>query len=170
MTVVRSAMMRLVALAIAATAIAADVRAAEQEAALLLSPGTTVTVACDTKAVVVAADAAKASNGPITLSLSGPAGAAEAGVWRITAVGDQHRAAFASAHRETCKDGCPLSVQPSGDIQIWSPKPNSIDKLAEGEVLLLAVLKPATMALRASTFRGKDIEALEEGVCRKVTP
>ncbi len=134
------------------------------------APGTGLAIECDTKAVVVAADAAKASNGAITLQLTAPPAAGTPGVWTIISVSDQHDAAFAKTQRTACNEGCPLSVQPAGEIHLWAPKPNSLDKLAEGELLLLAVLKPATLALRASTFRGKDIEALEEGVCRKVTP
>lgn len=141
----------------------------------ILAAGAEVTVACTTKAVVVATAAAKVSNGPIELNLSATAATAGdagpvAGTWRIVSVGDQHQATFAATQRTVCNDGCPLTVQATGEVQMWAPKPNTLDKIADGEMLFVAVLKPATLALRASTFRGKDIEALEEGTCRKVSP
>ncbi|MEQ1712369.1 MAG: hypothetical protein ABL908_13345 [Hyphomicrobium sp.] len=149
--------------------------ASEPSTPPILAAGAEIAVACTTKAVVVATAAAKASNGPIELQLAATATTAGdagpvAGTWRIASVGDTHQASFAATHRAVCHDGCPLSVQASGDIQLWAPKPNTLDKIADGEMLFVAVLKPATLALRASTFRGKDIEALEEGTCRKVSP
>ena len=168
-----SAVVRMLAGVIVAgsmSAIGSCVQAAEPDATWSLAPGADVIIACDTKAVVVATDSAKASNGAITLTLSVPARGSASGVWRITSAAEQHQAAFATTQRAVCKDGCPLSSSPTGEIQLWAPKPNSLDRLADGEQLLLAVLKPASMTLRASTFRGKDIEALEEGRCRKVTP
>lgn len=149
--------------------------AAETPAAPVLAPGTEITIACTTKSVVVATAAAKVSNGPVGLVLAAATSTASGsgpltGSWRIVSVGDQHQASFAATQREVCKNGCPLAVQPSGEVQLWAPKLNTLDKIGDGELLFVAVLKPASLDLRASTFRGKDIEALEQGTCRKVDP
>ncbi len=148
--------------------------------ALTLDAGVPLEIACNTKAVVVAVDAAKATSGAIRLSLgldqpgddakisaeARPAPSAPtAGTWRIVSVAGEHKGAFAVTQADTCRDGCPLAVQASGEIQLWAPKPSSIDQMGDTDVLLLAIIKPVTGVLRASTFRGKAIEALEEGTC-----
>ncbi len=38
--------------------------------------------------------------------------------------------------------------------------------LTADELLMLAVLKTATLDFKASTFRGQQVEALESGSCR----
>lgn len=126
-------------------------------------------LACDTKAVVVATDAANASSGRIRLSLQLDAGQSSpmSGRWHIAGADEAHTGAFAATQRTGCSSGCPLTFSASGDAQLWSPAPKAVNQLAEGEVLLLAVVKPETLRLRATTFRGQQIEALEEGECRK---
>lgn len=62
-----------------------------------------------------------------------------------------------------------MTLGVGGDIQLWAPAPKLLDALKEGEVLLLAVIR-ADATLRASTFKGPQIEALEEGRCKKVSP
>lgn len=139
---------------------------------LTLAPGRPVEIACDTKAVVVATDAAKATSGAVRLTLfvdklpEASFGTPVPGTWRIVTAAAEHKGAFAVTQAETCRDGCPLSLQASGEIQLWAPKPSSIDQMGENDVLLLAIIKPVNGVLRASTFRGKAIEALEEGSCR----
>jgi hypothetical protein len=136
---------------------------------LKLEPGKPAEIACDTKSVVVATDAANATSGNIRLKLEvvqGGDAAKPAGTWSVIAVDAAHKGSFAAREKEACAKGCPLAVGPDGAVQIWAPGPKALASLADGEALLLAVIKPATLALRASTFRGKDIEALEEGTCR----
>ncbi|MGD9783712.1 MAG: hypothetical protein AB7E80_04730 [Hyphomicrobiaceae bacterium] len=137
---------------------------------LTLEAGKPVALACDTKAVLVATNAANATNGSILLKLErgakAAAGASEDGKWRPLVHAPMHVASLAAMQEKTCATGCPLSLSPGGDIQLWAPSPKSLDKLAPDELLLLAVVKTATLQLKASTFRGQQIEALESGMCR----
>lgn len=150
---------------------------AEPAASIALVPGKPTDVTCETKSVVVATDAANATAGVIRLQLAldgAPEGSVvpdpALGTWRVLDVAAAHKGAFAAAQREVCKDGCPLSRQSSGEIQLWAPRPNGLERLGENDVLLLAVIKPGSSELRASTFRGKQIEALEEGRCKGDRP
>ena len=63
-------------------------------------------------------------------------------------------------------DDCPGRRRTS----IVGPGPKSLDKLAADEILLLAVIKPESLVLKASTFRGPSIEALENGTCTVTAP
>ena len=136
---------------------------------LKLEGGQPLSVQCGTKSVVVATNAAKATSGAIRLELDLKLATAEkpkSGTWTIVAVDAAHTGTFGVAEREMCAKGCPFTVAADGTVQLWAPQPKTIDKLADDETLLIAVIKPGTLALRASTFRGKEIEALEEGQCR----
>lgn len=57
-------------------------------------------------------------------------------------------------------------VTSEGQAQLWAPGPKGMDKLAETEILVLAVIRPEKFDIKVSTFRGQSIEALEEGTCR----
>lgn len=133
---------------------------------LKLQPGKPIELICDTKSVVVATDAADATSGKLTLALEADTDGTKSGSWRIVSVDEAHKGSFAGSRRERCAKGCPITIAAGGDIQLWQPEPKSLDKLGDGESLLIAVIKPDGLALRASTFRGKDIEALEGGQCR----
>lgn len=171
---------RLAALALA-IAIAVPARAADPPsppvtapapadgATITLEPGTAVAIACDTRAVVVADGAPAATRGTIRLALERTAAAAAAGRWTPASADPGHTGSFAARERAACASGCPLTLAPNGEIQLWAPAAKSLDTVKEGETLLLAIIR-ADRALRASTFRGQSIEALEEGPCRKVTP
>lgn len=136
---------------------------------LKLEGGKPLEIGCDTRSVVVATDAAKATSGAIRLKLEPAAGdRPKTGTWSILSVDAAHQGGFATTQRDTCAKGCPMTVSANGEAQLWAPEVKTIDKLKDGESLLIAVIKPDTFALRASTFRGKEIEALEEGQCRMV--
>jgi hypothetical protein len=126
-----------------------------------------VEITCFTKSVVVATNAANATTGNLRLSLvlKDTAGPRPAGAWRIAAVDGAHTASLGHRETKTCAESCPLTVAADGNIQLWSPSPKGIDKLADGELLLLGVLKATTRELRATTFKGQQIESLEEGRC-----
>lgn len=138
----------------------------ENRAAITLESGKSALITCDTKAVVVAEGAPAATKGllKLRLELAGSEPVPQ-GRWSIASVGDAHTGSLAFTQRKTCEAGCPLTLPAGGDIQLWAPKPSSIDQIGDRDVLLLAIIKPATGVLRASTFRGKAIEALEEGKC-----
>jgi hypothetical protein len=127
-----------------------------------------VEIVCATKSVVVATDAANASNGEIKLSLllKDPTAKPTNGSWQAVSADQGHASSFAAQKHQgkACAEACPLTATDE-QIQMWAPAPKGVDQLAEGEVLLLAILKIASMELRASTFNGKQIEALETGTC-----
>ncbi len=136
--------------------------------ALKLEPGKAVDIACESKSVVVATNAANATSGAMTLRLELTAGASDgAGTWRPVAVDQSHAGSLAAMQGKVCEQGCPLVQQAGGaDIQLWAPAPKAITALQADELLMLAVLKTATLDFKASTFRGQQVEALESGSCR----
>lgn len=136
--------------------------------ALKLDVAKPVELTCETKSVVVASNAANATTGELKLSLvlKDVASKPPAGAWRIVAVSDQHLGSLGKREAKACAEACPLTVGADGNIELWSPAPKSITELKEGEMLLLAVVKAKSLDLRATTFSGKEIEALEEGSCR----
>ncbi len=137
---------------------------------LKLVPNKPIELICSTRSVVVADEGANASNGEIKLSLVlKDAGAKPpSGAWRAVSTDPGHGGSFAAiAHQgKACADSCPLLVPDDAQIQLWSPAPKGVDQLADKEMLLLAVVKPLSLDLRATTFNGKQIEALEQGKCR----
>lgn len=136
--------------------------------ALKLEVAKPVDITCETKSVVVKENAANATTGALrlTLLLKDSAAKPAKGAWRIAAVDDRHTGSLGQREAKTCAEACPLSVAADGNIELWSPAPKGIDKLADGEMLLLAVIKSKSLDLRATTFSGKEIESLEEGTCR----
>lgn len=132
-------------------------------AALALAPGKAVELACAGKAFVVATNAPQATTGSLRLSLV--AEDASRGRWRIVSVDAGHTGSLGHREAKSCAEGCPLVVAGTDQIQLWSPAPKALDQLADAEMLLIAVVKTATLDLRATTFNGKQIEALEEGRC-----
>ncbi len=136
--------------------------------ALKLAVAKPTEITCATKSVVVKTNAANATTGELRLSLLLKDGAAKppSGAWRIVLVSEQHAGSLGKREAKTCAEACPLTVGADGNVELWSPAPKGITQLADGEMLLLAVVKPATLDLRATTFSGKEIESLEEGTCR----
>jgi hypothetical protein len=134
---------------------------------LKLDFGKPVILTCQTQSIVVKDDGPAPSKGAVTLRLEVKE-PATASTWTPVSVADAHKGAFASAFKTTCAMGCPMTVPASGEPQLWVPAAKSIDKLGPDEVLLLAVIKPDTLSLKASTFRGQSIEALESGTCEVV--
>lgn len=139
-----------------------------QSAPLKLEPAKPVELTCRSKSVVVSTNAANATNGNLTLTLvlKDTAAKPATGAWRIAAVDPAHTGSLGQREGKTCAETCPLTLAADGNVELWSPAPKAIDKLADGEWLLLAVVKAATLDLRATTFSGKQIESLEEGTCR----
>ncbi len=127
-----------------------------------------VALECQTKSVVVAENAANATNGQLTLTLllKDESAKPATGSWRIAAVGPAHTGSLGQREAKACAESCPLRIAVDGNIELWSPAPKGVDQLAERERLLLGVVKADTLALRATTFSGKEIESLEEGTCR----
>ncbi|MGE5267415.1 MAG: hypothetical protein ACM3L9_08630 [Deltaproteobacteria bacterium] len=146
----------------------AEEPAADTGSALKLEVAKPVEITCETKSVVVKENAANATTGivKLTLLLKDAASKPAKGAWRIASVDDRHTGSLGHREAKACAEACPLSVAADGSIELWSPAPKGIDKLADGEMLLLAVIKSKSLDLRATTFSGKEIESLEEGTCR----
>lgn len=166
--------MRRSAAVLVLVSLSAAVRAGAEEpspdngTALKLEVAKPVEITCETKSVVVKENAANATTGVVrlTLLLKDAASKPAKGAWRIASVDAKHTGSLGQREAETCAEACPLSVAADGNIELWSPAPKGIDKLADGEMLLLAVIKSKSLDLRATTFSGKEIESLEEGNCR----
>jgi hypothetical protein len=135
---------------------------------LKLETGKPVTLTCQTQSIVVKDNGPAPTKGAVTLRLEIKEPASSS-TWTPVSVDDAHKGAFANAFKTTCAHGCPMTMPANGEPQLWAPAAKSIDKLDADEVLLLAVIKPDTLTLKASTFRGQSIEALESGTC-VVTP
>lgn len=134
---------------------------------LKLEPGKSLELDCQTRSIVVAAEAANATSGSARLKLDPAAGdKADKGKWGVVSLDDAHKGGFAARHKDACAKGCPFDLSAKGEVQLWAPEAKAFDKLGENEILSIAIIKPDTLVLRASTFRSKEIEALEEGTCR----
>lgn len=136
--------------------------------ALKLEVAKPIELTCSTKSIVVKTNAANATTGELklTLLLKNETVKPATGAWRIASVAEQHIGSLGKREAATCAEACPLTVAVDGNIELWSPAPKVITELADGELLLLAVVKVKTLDLRATTFSGKEIESLEEGSCR----
>jgi hypothetical protein len=157
-----------------ATALATTVAIASPAAAepLKLEPGKPVTLTCQTQSIVVKDNGPAPTKGEVTLRIEvkDPATAQNAtGTWTPVSSDTAHTGAFANTQKAACATGCPMTMPANGEPQLWAPAPKSIDKLGADEILLLAVIKPDSLTLKASTFRGPSVEALESGTC-VVTP
>lgn len=140
---------------------------APADAAIVLAPGVTITLDCSTQSVVVAPTAAT-SNGIVRLALT-PGEGTVAGTWTIVRVADTHSASFARAQETACKAGCELMTGAGGRLELWAPK-RAAPGANGGASLTLAVLDMASLDLKASTFAGGDLSALETGTCTQATP
>lgn len=135
---------------------------------ITLTADAPVHLVCETKSIGFAKDAASASRGTLGLKLVLlSAGPTSKGRWMPASVDDRHTGSLAFSQRDTCANGCPLAIAANGELQLWSPAPRSLEGLKDDESLLIAVVRADGATLRASTFRGKQIEALEEGTCRR---
>ena len=133
---------------------------------LAVAPGRPIEIACETEAIHLEADKFKATKGRVRLRLeAGPAEAAGGAKWSVVAVEDSHAASFATQHRTACAGGCPLVTAPGAEPQLWAPRRAAPEQLGPDEMLTIATVKPDGLVLRASTFRAKELAALERGPC-----
>lgn len=195
-------MTRLRAFAVAAAALSAFAHPAAA-GPLKLDAAKPVTLTCQTQAIVVKDNGPAPTKGKVELRLELKSASPEAkvpegqsavsnapeaktpdskpesksveaaGSWSPVSADEAHKGAFADTLKTACAPGCPMTVSASGDAQLWAPAPKALDKLGPEEALLLAVIKADTLSLKASSFRGPSIEALESGMCTiapQVTP
>lgn len=127
-------------------------------------------IACQTSAVKLDADPFQASKGDIAfeLNLDDPQKPKGPGRWKVTQSGVEHEVSFANATKESCAPDCPFTRGEDGTWQLWSPKPLALTQLDDGTALILVTINPATLELKASSFRKKELAGLERGDCKIV--
>lgn len=154
--------------ALAATIVCLSVVAPALADPLKLEPGKPVEIACETRSVVVAGEA-KVSKGALRLKLEVAAGAGgnEAGTWSVVSVDPGHAASFARVHKEPCAKGCPIQPGPKSQPMLWAPRIALPDAMEADAALTVVAIDPEKLTLKASTFRAKDLAALEQGECRR---
>lgn len=135
---------------------------------LKLEPGNPVEIVCETQSVVVAGEA-KVSKGVMRLKLEAAAepGGMQAGTWSVVSVDATHASSFAAVHKEACAQGCPIQNGPKSQPMLWAPKIAMPDAMTGEAALTVTAIDPQTLTLKASTFRAKDLAALEQGECRR---
>ncbi len=142
----------------------------------LTVPGATTAYDCDTEAFGMDFTPFKKTDGTIRLSLEAnivdaaqsAQPTAPAGTWQVSGpADDRHVASIAKLVGASCSKGCPFTLSPKGEAMLWAPQPKSLEKLGEKETLTIAVIKPDPLSVSISTFRGRDVVALEKGACRK---
>jgi hypothetical protein len=135
---------------------------------LQLETGKPVEITCETQSVVVAGEA-RVSKGTMRLRLAAAeqTGGAQAGTWSVIAVDDGHAASFAHLHRQACAAGCPIQTGPRSQPMLWAPRMALPEAMDGDAALTVAAIDPEKLTLKASTFRAKDLAALEQGECRR---
>jgi len=138
---------------------------------LLLTPGKHAALTCDTEAFGMDFKPFKKTIGTIELKLvpqmTPPKSPADVqGTWYVTASAPGHVASIATLLSETCAKGCPFTRAPDGLTLLWAPTPKTLDKIGDTETLTIAALKQQPLSVSISTFRGRDIVALEKGACK----
>lgn len=135
---------------------------------LKLEPGKPVEIVCTTQSVVVAGEA-KVSRGALRLRLVGAAepGGMQAGTWSVVSVDAAHAASLAAVHKDTCAQGCPIQLGLKSQPMLWSPRIIMPDAIEGDAPLTVTAIETDTLRLRASTFRSKDLAALEQGDCKR---
>lgn len=135
---------------------------------LKLEPGKPFEIACETQSVVVAGEA-KVSRGSLRFRVTPAAEpmGGQAGSWSVIAVEGSHAASFASVHKEACAGGCPVQIGAKSQLMLWAPRLAMPEAMEGNAALTVAALDAEKLTLKASTFRAKDLAALEQGDCRR---
>lgn len=171
----------LVAAGALCVALPVGAQAADDKPSALTAAGATTAYTCDTEAFGMDFTPFKKTDGMIRLALTAKSDGAPAvegpnapaGSWTVALAGQdsrpagRHVASIATLVAQTCANGCPYTLSPKGEAMLWAPEPKSLDKLGDKETLTIAVLKSEPLSVSVSTFRGRDIVALEKGPCRK---
>ncbi len=129
-------------------------------------------LSCETNAVNFETNPFAASKGRIDLVLTdgnregeGEGGNKIAGTWKVTRVDDGHTSSFAKTTTDDCAAGCPFTTGKDKAVQLWAPKPLALSQLADGQLLVLASFDPVSREIKVSSFRDKQMAALERGTC-----
>jgi hypothetical protein len=136
---------------------------------LALEPGKALVLECETESIHLESEKFKATRGKLRLRLEVPAASAagQDARWTVVSVADTHGASFAAQHQKACAGGCPLIVAAGAEPQLWAPRRVAPEQLRPDELLTVAAIKPDGLVLRASTFRAKELAALERGECKQ---
>jgi hypothetical protein len=153
--------------AVAALAVALVSGPAHAADTLTIAPGQTVELTCETRSVVVAGEA-KISKGEIRLKLTGAESqGAQAGTWAVVTVDAGHASSLAAVHKQACASGCPMQIGAKAQPMLWAPRIAMPDAMEGDAALTVIAIDPETLGIKASTYRAKDIAALEQGTCRR---
>lgn len=140
---------------------------------LTLESGQPIEIRCETQATQVAPEA-KISAGALKIRVERKPSApdavpAAAGTWTPLDRDPGHDGSLAERHREACKSGCPLYVGlDNKGLELWFPRRSTLDRMAPGELLTIAVIDATTLKLKASTFLDQQIASLEQGDCQRL--
>lgn len=152
-----AALALLVAVLVPGSAIAAG-------GAVPAEPAKAVVLRCATGAFGMDFTPFKKTDGNIRVTIMVEAPAAT-GRWQVAALGDGHAASIATLLAGRCDGGCPATRDEKGGYQLWAPAPKALQQLADDEMLTIGVVAPDLKDIKISTFRGRDIVALEKGEC-----
>ncbi len=127
-----------------------------------------VSLTCETSAVILDAEPFKASQGNVSIEVKLDDTAAPDGLgrWKVTSNGEKHASSFGATAPKSCNPDCPLTQGKDGTIQLWSPKPMALTQISDGETLVLISINKTSLELKASSFRDKQLAALERGECK----
>lgn len=150
-------------------AAASQPAAAADPLVLPLEAGQPVEITCTTRALVVADEKFSATRGTFRLRLVLKDATTDppAGEWSIVTSTPEHTASLSIVHGEACKVACPLVARPGVRPELWAPRRAAPEAMPGEDALTVAAIDTAKSALRATTFRAKELHALEEGECRR---
>jgi hypothetical protein len=144
-------------------------------ATLAVTPGMRLKLSCQTDGLGIGHAPPKSSKGLVGLDVEIGDDDGKPGQWRITSYDTKHSESFAAYLKKNglCSDGCPLRLTTKNGIELWAPKPLSIDKLNKNDLLVIITLNEKTLELKSSTFQGTGDGAqplvFEKGTCEKTS-
>mgnify|MGYP001816789602 CR=1 FL=1 len=136
-------------------------------------PGMRLKLSCQTDGLGIGHAPPKSSKGLVGLKVDIGDNEGEPGQWSITSYDTKHSESFSTHLKKNglCSDGCPLRLTTKNGIELWAPKPLSIDKLNKNDLLVIITLNDKTLELKSSTFQGTGDGAqplvFEKGTCEK---
>ncbi len=127
---------------------------------------------CETSAVKLDTEPFEATKGDIVVRLqledtSNPDGP---GRWRATTRSAKHTSSLAILTKDSCEPDCPFNQSKDGSIQLWSPRPMALTQLDDSTTLVLISLSPASLEMKASFFKNRQLSGLERGDCKVQQP
>ncbi len=88
------------------------------------------------------------------------------GTWTASVEPGKHEASLGVSVEKLCAQGCVLRETPSGNMELWSPRPIMPSKLADDERLSIVTIDVNNLAIKATSFLGQQLSILEKGQCK----